>query len=80
MVAAHGGSWDDDKAHSIVGLDLRDSARVIQTAGGVPLEVDDIVERLLDSVIRRSGGRSRGGRAPASCSPACPPPACPARW
>ncbi len=47
------GSWNDEKAHSMVGFDLRDSARVIQREGGVTLEVDDIVNRLLDGVIAK---------------------------
>ena len=47
------GSWDDDKAHDLVGRDLRDSARRMQDNGAVRLEIDDIVERLLDGVIDR---------------------------
>jgi HAD superfamily hydrolase (TIGR01509 family) len=47
------GGWTDDHAHSIVGFDLRDSARYIQEHGHVDLEVDDIVNMLLDGVIER---------------------------
>ena len=54
LVAEHGnGQWDDAKAHSLVGLDLRDSARRLQDLGGVTMEVDDIVNHLLDGVIAR---------------------------
>lgn len=47
------GSWDDGKARDLIGRELRDSARRMQRNGGVRLEVDDIVERLLDGVIDR---------------------------
>jgi HAD superfamily hydrolase (TIGR01509 family) len=53
VVGRHGDRWDDDKARSLVGLDLRESARRMQDLGGVRLAVDDIVEELLDGVLRR---------------------------
>lgn len=53
LVARHGVHWDDDKAHSVVGMDLRDSARVLRDQGGVNLAIDDIVNELLDGVIER---------------------------
>ena len=53
LVAEHGDEWDDDKAHSLVGLDLRASAAVIRDRGGVNLPIDDIVNLLLDGVISR---------------------------
>ncbi len=53
LVAEFGGEWDDEKAHSLVGHDLRDSAAIIRDRGGVPLPIDDIVNRLLDGVIER---------------------------
>lgn len=53
LVAEFGGEWSDEKAHSIVGLDLRDSAAVLRDRGGVDLPIDDIVNRLLDGVIAR---------------------------
>jgi len=53
LVERFGDSWDDDKAHSLVGFDLRDAAAILQTRGGVRLEIDDIVNRLLDGVIAR---------------------------
>jgi len=53
LVAEFGGHWDDEKAHSLVGLDLRDSAAILRDRGGVDLPIDDIVGRLLDGVIAR---------------------------
>ena len=53
LVAEFGGHWDERKAHSLVGLDLRDSARILRDQGGVTLPLDDIVNRLLDGVIAR---------------------------
>jgi HAD superfamily hydrolase (TIGR01509 family) len=53
LVAEFGGEWSDEKAHSLVGFDLRDSARIIRDQGGVDLPIDDIVNRLLDGVIAR---------------------------
>ena len=53
IVAEFGDHWDDDKAHALVGQDLRVSARMMQELGGVRLEIDDIVNRLLDGVIER---------------------------
>jgi HAD superfamily hydrolase (TIGR01509 family) len=52
-VAEFGGEWTDEKAHSLVGKDLRDSAAIIRDLGGVDLPIDDIVNRLLDGVIAR---------------------------
>ena len=53
LVALYGDHWDMEKAHSLVGHDLRDSARIMQQRGGVQLEVDQIVNMLLDGVIER---------------------------
>ena len=53
LVAEFGGEWSDEKAHSIVGTDLRDSAAVLRDQGGVDLPIDEIVSRLLDGVITR---------------------------
>lgn len=47
------GNWTDEHAHSLVGFDLRDSARYISHHGEVDLPVDDIVHLLLDGVIER---------------------------
>ena len=51
LVAEHGGQWSDEHALAVVGRDLRDTARYLQTRGGVDLPVDDVVNRLMDGVI-----------------------------
>jgi HAD superfamily hydrolase (TIGR01509 family) len=53
LVEAHGGTWSEGHAHSIVGSDLRESARYISEHGGVDLPIDEIVNQLLDGVIAR---------------------------
>ena len=53
LVAEFGGQWDQEKAHSMVGNDLRVSAAILRDQGGVELPIDDIVNRLLDGVIAR---------------------------
>jgi HAD superfamily hydrolase (TIGR01509 family) len=53
LVAAHGGTWTDDDAHSVVGYALIDSARVLRDRGGVDMDLEAIVETLLDDVIER---------------------------
>ncbi|MFZ9628166.1 MAG: HAD-IA family hydrolase [Ilumatobacteraceae bacterium] len=53
LVEEFGGHWDDAKAHSLVGNDLRESARILQEQGSVDMEIDDIVNRLLDGVVER---------------------------
>ena len=53
LVAEFGGQWDQEKAHSMVGNDLRVSATILRDQGGVDLPIDDIVNRLLDGVISR---------------------------
>ena len=53
LVAEFGGEWDQEKAHSMVGNDLRVSAAILRDRGGVDLPLDDIVNRLLDGVIER---------------------------
>ena len=50
LVAQFGGRWSDEDAHSIVGFDLLDSARVIRDRGGVDLPLTEIVERLVAAV------------------------------
>lgn len=57
LVAEFGGHWSNEKAHSLVGLDLRDSAAILREKGGVDLPIDDIVNRLLDGVIARIAER-----------------------
>ncbi len=53
LVAEFGGHWDQEKAHSLVGNDLRVSAAILRDRGGVDMPIDDIVNRLLDGVIER---------------------------
>ena len=53
LVEEFGGEWSQEKAHSLVGRALRDSAAIIRDEGGVDLPLDDIVNRLLDGVIAR---------------------------
>lgn len=51
LVAEHGGEWNEHHCHAVVGTDLRESARYIQTHGGVDLPVDVLVNQLLDRVL-----------------------------
>ena len=51
LVEAHGGTWSDEHAHSLVGNALLESGRYIREHGGVDLEPEVIVDRLLDDVI-----------------------------
>jgi len=53
LVEAHGGSWSHEHAHALVGNDLIVSARYIRQHGSVELEPEQIVELLLDGVVRR---------------------------
>jgi HAD superfamily hydrolase (TIGR01509 family) len=53
LVEAHGGKWNLDHAHAIVGKDLHESGRYIRERGGVDLPIDEIVNQLLDGVIAR---------------------------
>jgi HAD superfamily hydrolase (TIGR01509 family) len=53
LVAAYGGHWTDDDARAVVGNALPVSASYIAAVGGVPLQPDEIVERLLDGVVAR---------------------------
>ena len=53
LVASFGGTWTDEDAQSIIGYDLIEAAVVIRERGGVDLEPEEIVERLLDGVIAR---------------------------
>jgi HAD superfamily hydrolase (TIGR01509 family) len=51
LVGEHGGSWSMEQAHSLVGSDLRESARRLRTEGGVDMMIDDIVRWLIDRVV-----------------------------
>ncbi len=54
VVEAHGnGGWTEAHGHALVGMDLRDAARYMQTHGELRLGVDETVEALLDGVILR---------------------------
>jgi HAD superfamily hydrolase (TIGR01509 family) len=55
IVEAHGGVWTDEDSKAVVGSAMPDSARYIREKGGVDLPPEQIVEQLLDSVIRRVG-------------------------
>lgn len=52
LVAAHGGAWSDEHAHALVGNALLASGEYIREHGGVDLTAEQIVEVLLDDVIR----------------------------
>ena len=53
LVDEFGGTWTAADAHSVVGFALLDAARELQTRGGVRLEREQIVERLLDGVTAK---------------------------
>ncbi len=57
LVAAHGGSWTDEDARSVVGKPLLVSAGYLRAVGGVDLPPEVIVERLLDGVVARVQAR-----------------------
>jgi HAD superfamily hydrolase (TIGR01509 family) len=51
LVESFGGTWTDEDARALIGNALPTSAAYIRERGGVPLPVDDIIDRLLDDVI-----------------------------
>jgi HAD superfamily hydrolase (TIGR01509 family) len=53
LVEAHGGTWNLDHAHAIVGSDLLESAHYIRKHGGVNLPPEEIVNQMMDGVIAR---------------------------
>ena len=53
LVEQYGGTWTAEHAKALVGNDLRVSARYIQEHGDVPLGEDEIVDVLLNGVVRR---------------------------
>lgn len=57
LVAEFGGTWSDSDARSLIGFDLIDAAIQLRRRGGVALEPEQIVGRLLDGVIERVGQR-----------------------
>jgi HAD superfamily hydrolase (TIGR01509 family) len=52
LVESFGGRWSDEHAHSLVGNALIDSAIYIREHGGVDLDPPEIVDRLMDEVVR----------------------------
>lgn len=52
LVTAHGGSWSDAQAKSLVGQALEYSASVLQQAG-VPLTIREIIDALTAHVVER---------------------------
>ena len=57
LVAAHGGVWNDEFAHQLVGNALEVSAQLIIDQSGIALSVPEIIEALLGRVIARVQNR-----------------------
>lgn len=53
LAAEYGGSWSEAHAMNLVGNDLLSSGRYIREHMPLPLEPEEIVERLLDGVVAR---------------------------
>ncbi len=53
LVTAHGGTWTDENAHALVGLDLLDAAAYIRRVGGVDRPPAAIVELMMERVIEQ---------------------------
>ena len=53
VVEKYGGAWSHELAMNVVGFDLLDAGRYIREHGGIDVEPADIVEQLLDRVVRR---------------------------
>ena len=51
LVAAHGGVWNDEFAHQLVGNALEVSAQLIIDQSGIALSVPEIIDALLERVI-----------------------------
>lgn len=51
LVAEFGGTWTDQDAHTLVGSALLTAAAYIRERGGVELEPEEIVQRLITRVI-----------------------------
>jgi len=51
LVASYGGTWSEEHALQVVGSDLLDSAHYIKAVGGIPLEPEQIVRRLVDEML-----------------------------
>jgi HAD superfamily hydrolase (TIGR01509 family) len=57
LVEEFGDSWSEADAKSLVGFDLLDSAHALRTRGGVELDPVEVVERMIDGVVRRVAER-----------------------
>lgn len=57
LVESFGGTWTDEHAHALVGNALITSAEYLREHGGVDLPPEEIVERLLDEVVRATRER-----------------------
>jgi HAD superfamily hydrolase (TIGR01509 family) len=53
LVTAHGGTWTQDDAHALVGLDLLDAAGYIRRVGGVDMAPAAIVELMMERVVEQ---------------------------
>ena len=53
LAERYGGTWSEAHALNLVGNDLRVSAAYIQEHMGIDLGIDEIVETLLDGVVRK---------------------------
>jgi len=51
LVESFGSSWDDERAHALVGNPLLVSAAYLREHGGVELPLSEIVDRLLAEVV-----------------------------
>jgi HAD superfamily hydrolase (TIGR01509 family) len=57
LVEEFGGTWSEADAISLVGFDLLDSAHELRTRGSVELDAVEVVERMIDGVVRRVAER-----------------------
>jgi HAD superfamily hydrolase (TIGR01509 family) len=57
LVAAHGGVWNDEFAHQLVGNALEVSAQLIIDQSGIGLSVPEVIDALLVRVIARVAER-----------------------
>jgi HAD superfamily hydrolase (TIGR01509 family) len=57
LVESFGGTWSDEHAHAVVGSALLSAAEYIRAHGDVDLAPPEIVERLLDDVVRATAQR-----------------------
>ena len=53
LAARHGGSWSEEDALAVVGSDLMDSASYMREHMGIDRTPLEIIEELLDGVVRR---------------------------